>query len=251
MWWNRSNPELLFPDYYRLMADVTCKKPKIERIRWQASGGTDVSGEWSSNGNFSLEIRPGEVGNSFSYNCSLYSKFTGRGSWKRQYYTLYVGVKFDTFSSECILRVKVTNRKKALQQVLETIEGYEKTNQYWEKIWPKIWHREARKKHIFKEQRDGSLTWVCTTVDDTYNVTDGRHLGERPLGTGVFWVCQLNEDYRWDGDSLVLSSRSFKWERRNVTGSSIGTSYPGCPIGGGSAITQIQGFVGKDLLAVS
>lgn len=166
-------------------------------VTWYGYGGTDITDEWSWNGNDYTDLREGQIGNKYAYHISLYAHRDR--NWKPRSYKIVVRLRFGQVDSMIINESGFKNRKLAFARMAEALREFEASDRFATEIWPMVTHITNRL-DIFKKVRDGSFIWIASSYAKKHEILCGNDgtWWSFPLGTGEFYVRTWRHNWRTD-----------------------------------------------------
>lgn len=163
---------------------VDTREP-FEKIRVEANGGIDVSGEWQFSGSYQVSVYPKDIGNCYAYAGSISKGWKKHSRWRVH---LSVCGGMHNRVRVTILSKTVPSIKQARKMIVQTIMEYEKNSHFREEVAPQIYDEDLRTP-ILKEI-EGELYWIASTWESPYSVIQGKtyfsHF-EKPFGNGQFY----------------------------------------------------------------
>jgi len=184
-------------------SEVWEEVPAWKMIHLEANGGYDICDEWNFSGSYSIDVKPGDIGNSYYYSGRLvgdYHKIKYRNGRRTR------GPKFElVFGVTCpnvgiqmhtLLTRKGVSIRKAKMLIVDAIRAYEATDHFKIEIWPKILHPD-RMTHVVKET-SGEFLWVASTWRSLWNYVQTKSLSKyfcSAAGHGDFYGRSIRMDY--------------------------------------------------------
>jgi hypothetical protein len=171
----------------------------------EATGGTDICGEWHWSGGYRVRVEPITFGNFYHYEGNMYGR--PKTYWdkrrkrrvRRYKYDLHLRVVASGGHSLEVGKAKDLTKEACKKMAVHMIKTFEKTNRFKEELWPRVLHPDNR--IPICKMIDGNMVWIATTWGSCWDAVQqqfGHGWNKKSvMGYGDFYYRKIQYDIKY------------------------------------------------------